>query len=231
MVLEARDHARPVAEVGLDRAVADQPRARLAHGAQVDQPDAGQLLAAELVGVAEQLVAAADGEHDRAAVGRGVEGVALGGDHVVRDGDLVAVLAAAHVEEVVGVRVERLAEARRGVLEAEAAPLAAGAQHRDVAAVGVDVHQLGVERADPQRRHTTTMLPMYASVVGAPRAAPTGRRPWAGCLALELRPAVSESSICVWRSSVELPAGDTIWRSHSTATPPGSGRTSSGRLE
>ena len=32
----------------------------LAHGVQVDEPDAGQLLVAELVGVAEQLVAAAD---------------------------------------------------------------------------------------------------------------------------------------------------------------------------
>ena len=37
VVLEAGDHARPGAEVGLDRAVADQPRARLADGAQVDE--------------------------------------------------------------------------------------------------------------------------------------------------------------------------------------------------
>ena len=49
MVLEAGDHARPGAEVGLDRAVADQARARLADRAQVHEPDAGQLLAAELV--------------------------------------------------------------------------------------------------------------------------------------------------------------------------------------
>jgi hypothetical protein len=89
-----------------------------------------------------------------------VEGLALGGRHVVCDGDLVAILAAAHVEEVVGVRVEAIPERRGGVLEAEPAPLAARAQERDVPAVGVDVHQLGVERADPQRRHTTTMLPM-----------------------------------------------------------------------
>ena len=46
------------------------------------------------------------------------------------------------------------------VLEVEAAPLAAGAEHGDVAAVGVDVHQLGVEREHPQRRHTITVLPM-----------------------------------------------------------------------
>ena len=59
--------AGPSPELDLDRDVADQPRAVLAHGAQVDQPDAGQLLVAELVGVAEQLVAAAHAEHDRAA--------------------------------------------------------------------------------------------------------------------------------------------------------------------
>ena len=160
VVLESRDHAGPGPEVRLDRAVADQARAGLADGAEVDEADPGELLAVQLVRVAEQLIAAAHGQHDRTAVRRPVERLALGIGHVARDGDLVAVLAAAHVEEVVGVAVERLPEARRGVLEAEAAPLAAGAEHRDVAAVGVDVHQLGVEREDPQRRHTTTVLPM-----------------------------------------------------------------------
>ena len=160
VVLEARDHARAGAEVGLDGAVADQPRARLADGLQVDQAHAGQLLAAKLVRVAEQLVAAADGEHHRAAARGGVERIALRGLHVARDGDLVAVLPAAHVDEIVRVRVEPLAERGGGVLEAEAAPFAAGAEHGDVAAVGVDVHQLGIEREDSQRRHTTTVLPM-----------------------------------------------------------------------
>ena len=160
VVLEAGDHARPGAEVGLDRAVADQPLAGLADGAQVHEAHARELLALHLVGVAEQLVAAAHGEHHGAAVGRAVEGVALRLGHVVGHGGLVAVLAAAHVEEVVRVRVERLAEARGGMLEAEPAPLAARAQHGDVAAVGVDVHQLGIEREHPQRRHRTTVLPM-----------------------------------------------------------------------
>ena len=77
---------------------------------EVDQAHARQLLAAELVRVAEQLVAAADGEHHRAAARGGVERVALRGLHVVRDGDLVAILPAAHVDEVVRVRVEPLAE-------------------------------------------------------------------------------------------------------------------------
>ena len=96
------------------------------------------------------------------------EGIALGLLHVARDGDLVAVLAAAHVEEVVGARVERLAEARRRVLEAEAAPLAAGAEHGDVAAVRVDVHELGIEREHSQRGHSLTVL-------GAGRSRPCSR--------------------------------------------------------
>jgi hypothetical protein len=94
-----------------------------------------------------------------------VHRVALGLDHVARHGRLVAVLAAAHVEEVVRSGVDRLPQARPGQLEPEPAPLAPRAQHRDVAAVGIDVHQLGVERADAQRRghgsfsSITTTLP------------------------------------------------------------------------
>ena len=59
MVLKARDHARALAEVGLDGAVADQARPRLPDRPEVDETHARQLLAAELVRVAEQLVAAA----------------------------------------------------------------------------------------------------------------------------------------------------------------------------
>ena len=115
VVLEAGEHARAVdaGQLDLDRDVADQPRALLADGAQVDEADAGDLLVAELVGVAEELVAAADGE-DRAAVGgRGVQRVALALDEVLRAELLVAVLAAAEVEEVVRGRVDVVAEARR----------------------------------------------------------------------------------------------------------------------
>ena len=39
----------------------------LAHRVEVDEPDAGDPLGAQLVVVAEQLQSAADGEHDRAA--------------------------------------------------------------------------------------------------------------------------------------------------------------------
>ena len=70
---------------------------------------------AERVAVAEQLVAAADAEHERAAVGGGVQRLALGLDEVQRAEALVAVLAAAEVEEVVRVGVDGLAEARPAV--------------------------------------------------------------------------------------------------------------------
>ena len=71
-----------------------------------------QPLVAELVAVAEQLVAAADAEQHGAALGRGVQRVALDRGEVLRAQRLVAVLAAAEVEEVVGVRVDGVAEAR-----------------------------------------------------------------------------------------------------------------------
>ena len=50
-----------------------------------------------------------------------------------------------------GVGVERLAEADAAQLEADAAPGAAALEQQQVAAVGVDVEQVGVERADAQR--------------------------------------------------------------------------------
>jgi hypothetical protein len=100
--------------------------------------------------VTEQLITAADGQHHRAARRRRVERVALRLDHVHRHGGLVTVLATAHVEEIARVRIDRLAHRGSAQLEADPAPLAARAQHRDVPAVGVDIHELRVEAADPQ---------------------------------------------------------------------------------
>ena len=112
VVLEAGEHP-PTArvELDLDRDVADQPRPVGADRAQIDQPDPGQRLVAELVGVSEQLIATADREDHRAAVGRRVQRVALELGQVEGAQLLVAVLAAADVVEVGAVGVERLAEA------------------------------------------------------------------------------------------------------------------------
>jgi kynurenine formamidase len=144
VILEPGEDPRGAAELGLDRDVADQPRARLADGLEVGQAEARQALLAELVAVAEQLVAAADGEQHSAVGDRRGERVALAIRHVGGDGALVAVLAAADVEEVVGAGVDRLAGAGAGPLEPDPAPLAAAPQEKNVAAVGIDIHLVGV---------------------------------------------------------------------------------------
>ena len=151
VVLEARQHARRGrVQLHLDRDVADQPRAVLADGLEVDQPDAGQGLVAERVAVAEQLVAAADAEQHRAAGRGGVQRVALDRGEVARAQRLVTVLAAAEVEEVVRVGVDLVAEPGARELEADPAPGAAALEQQQVAAARVDVHQVGIERAHAQ---------------------------------------------------------------------------------
>src|SRR6187200_621897 len=187
VVLEAGDQLRAAAEVCLDCDVADQPRAGLADRLQVGDPQARQLLLAELVAVAEQLVAAADRQEDGAVVGRGGDRLLLAGDHVGGDGALVAVLAAADVEEIVGGRVDRLARAGAAVDEADAPPLAAPLQEEDVAAVGVDVHLLGIEAEHAELHHSplssrTTREPTWSSVGGI-SCRPAGAKPKAAASA------------------------------------------------
>ena len=123
---------------------------RIPDGLEVDEAESFDPLVAELVAVAEELIAAADGEHDGAVPGRAGNRVALGRDHVCGHDLLVAVLAAADVDEVVRGGVETFAGPGAPVLEADAAPLAAPFEEEDVATVGVDVHLLGVEREQPQ---------------------------------------------------------------------------------
>ena len=66
----------------------------------------------ELVAVAEQLVAAADGEQRGPVLDRRGDRVALGAQHVLGHQDLVAVLAAADVDQVVVGGIEAVARAR-----------------------------------------------------------------------------------------------------------------------
>ena len=112
------------------------------------RPDPGQLDAvAVAVVAAEQLVAAADGEHGGAARDRLVHGVGLRGE-VDRDERLLAVLAAADVEQVVRARPQRVAHRDRLDVELVPAPRRAPREHGDVAAVGVDVQVVRVEVPD-----------------------------------------------------------------------------------
>ena len=148
VVLEAGQRA-PLAglELALEQDVADHPPLA-GDRVQRQQPDARQLVAALVaVEAPEELVAAADRER---------RGSALDGlpqrrpQRRERRGDqlLLAVLAAADVEEVVLARPDRVAGAERPHLELVAAPGGAPRQHRDVAAVGVDVQVVREEMAD-----------------------------------------------------------------------------------
>ena len=108
VVLEAGEDAPPavVVEVDLDRDVADQARLVGADRLEVDESEPRDLLVRERVAVTEQLIAAADPEHDRAAPGRGMQRIALGLHEIQGAEPLVAVLAAAEVEQVVRAGVD-----------------------------------------------------------------------------------------------------------------------------
>src|SRR5437763_3094483 len=235
VVLEPRDHPLAAAQVGLDRAVADQARPRLANGPEVHQAHARKRLVAHRVARPEQLVAAAHRQDNRSPLGGGVQPVALRLDHVARHERLVAVLPAAHVEGVVRCWIDGVPERRCCELEPEPAPLTARAQHRDVATVRVDVHELRIQRADAQGRghqrtpRTATMLPTYSPLGGTWRRR-SGRNPAASASASSSS-APSASSTIVAIDSSSSPVGETAWRTRSIAVPPSSDRTATGVLE
>ena len=159
------------------------------------RPTPGQPLVAELVAVAEQLQAAADGEHDGAAAGRGVQRVALDRGEVARAQRLVAVLPAADVEEVVRLGIDRVADAGAGQLEADARARRSGARTRS-GCRGRRRCSSGRDRArrraaSAQARSSTTSAPTW-SAVAATRRAGSGCRPAArpsasSCSTLDVR--------------------------------------------
>ncbi len=120
---------------------------------QRQEADSRHALAVEAaVAAAEQLVAAADGERRRAAGDRLAESRSLPGE-IVRHEELLAILPAADVVEVVVAGHDRIAHSQRRDLELVTSPAGAPREHGDVAAVGVDVEVVRVEVADPNRRH------------------------------------------------------------------------------
>ena len=153
VVLEAGEHATLGArQVDLDRDVADQPRPIRSRSCG---RRAARLREAPRRRVGRRGRAAGSRRRRRArprrAAAAAVSACALVLVQVRGAELLVAVLAAAHVVEVGAVRVERVADAGAGQLETDPAPLAAPPQHQQVAAVGVDVHQVRIQRADAQR--------------------------------------------------------------------------------
>src|SRR4051812_31513364 len=189
------------------------------------------MFAVHLVLVAEELIAAADRQHHCVAFRGGVQGLLLRLDHVAGAERLIAILAATDVEEIVRVGVDALADRRARELEADAAPFAARPQQLHVAAVGVDVHELRIERADAQPHSAstiTTVLPVHSTVSGIqprfrtrnPQSAASASS-WSG-----LTRSISSVNI---HSSIS-PAGETDWRCLSMDAVLFSIRTSTGVL-
>jgi hypothetical protein len=89
--------------------------------------------------VAEELVAAADGEQRCPALDRLLERVAFGPLQILRDGDLLLILAAAE-EEDIDLRRDRIADADLDDFRLMPAPARPLGQGEDVAPVAVDVH-------------------------------------------------------------------------------------------
>jgi hypothetical protein len=145
MVLEPGERlSRPFA---LEQHVADHPP--LAGDRLVgEETDPGHRFAVvATVAAAEQLVAAADGEQRRAALDRRRDRCPLP-DEIGRDQRLLAILAAADVEEVVRARPDLVPDADPRHLELVAAQRRPPGEDRDVAAVGVDVQIVGIQMAD-----------------------------------------------------------------------------------
>src|SRR5687768_2851418 len=133
VVLEARQKlALAGLELAFEEHVADHA-ALAGHCLVRKEADAREHRAvAPAVGAAEQLVAAADREDRRAACRRLLQSLALL-DEVDRHQRLLAVLAAADVEEVVVARHDRVAEVDRPVLEVDPPPGRAPLENGDVA--------------------------------------------------------------------------------------------------
>ena len=100
------------------------------------------------VAAAEELVAAANCKQ-RCTVRDGPFDCRTLGDEVRGDQELLAILAAADVEQVQLVGTDSVADGDSRHFELVAAQRGPPGEHRDVAAVGVDVEVLGIEVADP----------------------------------------------------------------------------------
>ena len=148
VVLEAGHHRHDApAEIGLEQHVPDQP---LLAGERLVGEHAGARhprSVAAPVAAPEQLVSATDGEHRRAGVDGPPQAVSASSE-IGGDERLLAVLAAADVDEVVGPRLERVTGLDAGHLERVPAERSATREHRDIAAVRVDVEVVRIEVGD-----------------------------------------------------------------------------------
>src|SRR5438128_2520142 len=100
--------------------------------------------------VPEELIAAADREDRGAALDRVPQGRAVLARQIGADDVLPLILTAAEEPHVGPLRVGPLANGVGPHLDADAPPFRALGERDDVAAVAVDVHQVGIEVRDPQ---------------------------------------------------------------------------------
>src|SRR5712692_1456582 len=140
-----------VGHVGVDDHIADES-ALAGLGANVDEADAGEALAVGgLVVVAQELVAATHGQHAGAACYRALERGLLGPDELFVYQRLLAILAAAEKEDIDVLHALGGAAPQLDQPGVEVAPFGSLEQREDVAAIPVDVHEVGVQPTDRER--------------------------------------------------------------------------------
>src|SRR6266851_188333 len=140
-----------VGHVGVDDHIANES-ALAGLGANVDEADAGEALAVSgQVVVAEELVAATHGQHAGAACYRALEWGLLGLDEVFVYQRLLAILAAAEEEDIDVLHALGGAAPQLDQPGVEVAPFGSLEQREDVAAIPVDVHEVGVQPTDCER--------------------------------------------------------------------------------
>src|SRR5205814_3457535 len=137
------------------------------------EADTGHVLAVEAaIAAAEQLVAAADRERGHSTVHRLAQRLRLACE-VLRNEQLLTVLPAADVVEVVLAGCDRVSHPQRRHLQLVPPPGRPPSEYRDVATVGVDVEVVRVEVSDPDRGHCERSQYGFAS----PRDARSRCRP------------------------------------------------------
>src|SRR5829696_1870513 len=151
-------------------------------GVQIEDAYTRELLAlGGLVGVAHELVPAADPEDDAPVLDDGPQVGALLAGEVLDEERLLPILTAAEEEEVAAGGVYALAEANVHDLHGYAAPLAALLYGDDVPAVAVEVHHVRVEVVDGEldSSHGITPFVFVAPTVisRVPSAWTAARRP------------------------------------------------------
>ena len=150
MVLKADNCAAAGGSAALKREVSDHALPG-ADGIEVDRADEIALLTVPcLIVITEHLIPAADGKNGFAVLDGGFQLAVLSAAEIGEQNLLLKVLSAADEDEIESRKVRRIAGADLGDLGLESAPLQTAAEAQDVAAVAVEVQEIGIQVADLQ---------------------------------------------------------------------------------